>query len=115
MIIVQLGQDELKALISEAVQQGVKEITTQQKTEPVQWFNLVELCEYHPDKSTFHTVYKWVHTGNIPHHKTGKKLRFLKSEIDQWLLSGKQKTTTEIGNEAKTYIKKKGGEYVSKQ
>lgn len=115
MIIVQLEQDELKALISEAVQQGVRGIATQQKTEPVQWFNLEEFCDYHPDKPTVHTVYLWARLGKVPHHKTGKKLRFLKSEIDQWLLHGKKKTTTEIGNEAKSYMNKKGGEYVSKQ
>jgi excisionase family DNA binding protein len=53
--------------------------------EPEQWFDLSELCQYHPDKPSRATVYGWVSMGIIPVHKGGKKLRFLKSEIDNWL------------------------------
>lgn len=56
------------------------------------WFDLNELCEYHPDKPSKPTVYGWVSAGTIPVHKGGKKLRFLKSEIDNWLLQGRKKT-----------------------
>jgi excisionase family DNA binding protein len=54
-------------------------------SEPEQWFDLSELCQYHPDKPSKATVYTWVSMGLIPVHKGGKKLRFLKSEIDNWL------------------------------
>jgi len=50
-----------------------------------QWFDLNELCDYIPDKPSRATVYGWVHSSKIPVHKGGKKLRFLKSEIDNWL------------------------------
>lgn len=76
--------------------------------EPDRWFDLNELCQYHPDKPTKPTVYGWVNGGIIPVHKGGKKLRFLKSEIDNWLKQGRKKTLAETAREAETYIKKKG-------
>jgi excisionase family DNA binding protein len=80
-----------------------------QPTEADRWFDLNELCIYHPDKPSKPTVYGWVNAGTIPVHKGGKKLRFLKSEIDSWLKQGRKKTLAEIANEADTYLKKRGG------
>ncbi|HMG67777.1 MAG TPA: helix-turn-helix domain-containing protein, partial [Chitinophagaceae bacterium] len=56
------------------------------------WLNLTELCEYLPDKPVKPTVYGWVHHRVIPCHRRGKKLYFLKSEIDTWLKAGRKKT-----------------------
>jgi excisionase family DNA binding protein len=80
-----------------------------QPTETDRWFDLNELCIYHPDHPSKPTVYGWVNAGTIPVHKGGKKLRFLKSEIDNWLKQGRKKTVAEIANEADTYLKKKRG------
>jgi len=75
------------------------------------WFNLEEFGEYHPDKPTKATVYAWVSAGVVPVHKSGKRLRFLKSEIDAWLQQGKRKTQSELQVEADSIlsIKSKGG------
>lgn len=75
--------------------------------EATQWFDLKELCQYLPDKPAKATVYGWVHSGIMPHHKGGKKLRFLKSEIDAWLKTGRKKTNAEIAVEAETIVKRK--------
>jgi hypothetical protein len=45
-----------------------------------------------------------VNAGIIPVHKGGKKLRFLKSEIDSWLKQGRKKTFAEIATEADCYL-----------
>lgn len=67
-----------------------------QETQKVEiWFDIDELCQYLPDKPAKSTVYSWVNKRLIPYHKNGKKLRFLKSEIDKWLLDGKIETHTE--------------------
>ena len=73
-----------------------------------QWFNLKELIDYLPDHPAKATVYSWVSGSLIPNHKGGKKLRFLKSEIDAWMKSGKRKTVSEFSAEADEYLKKKG-------
>src|SRR5947209_12238690 len=94
---------------------GVIKRLLQQKAEPStetdQWFDLSELCQYHPDKPSKATVYGWVNAGTIPVHKSAKKLRFLKSEIDAWLKQGRKKTLAETEAEAETYLQnhKKGG------
>ena len=84
------------------------EKSNEQPTETDRWFDLNQLCIYHPDKPSKPTVYGWVN-GIVPVHKGGKKLRFLKSEIDNWLRQGKKKTFSETASEADSYLKKKGG------
>jgi excisionase family DNA binding protein len=85
------------------------EKSNEQPTDPDRWFDLNEFCIYHPDKPSKPTVYGWVHSGLIPVHKGGKKLRFLKSEIDNWIKQGRKKTLAETASEAESYLKKKGG------
>jgi len=97
--IVQITPDELSTIIIDCVNaclrndktlQDIKEFILNNKVlteQPDRWMDLIEVCNYIPDKPTKPTVYGWVHSNNIPFHKGGKKLRFLKSEIDNWLLS----------------------------
>jgi excisionase family DNA binding protein len=85
------------------------EKSNDQPTEIDRWFDLNELCNYHPDKPSKPTVYGWVNAGAIPVHKGGKKLRFLKSEIDIWLRRGRKKTFEETAKDAEQYLKTKKG------
>ncbi len=98
--VYQLHQEvkELKALL----------LQKSQPEEPERWFDLSELCDYLPDKAKKPTIYGWVHSGVIPVHKRGKKLYFLKSEIDLWLKEGRKKTYVETAAEADNYLKRKG-------
>lgn len=106
--ITQISAPELESLIENSLRKILSD-----KAEPSrqtdQWFDLNELCQYHPDKPSKATVYGWVNAGAIPVHKSAKKLRFLKSEIDVWLKQGKRKTNVETETEATNYIKRKGG------
>ena len=81
--------------------------STHPQPEPERWLNLSELCDYLPDKPVKPTVYGWVHQRVIPCHRRGKKLYFLKSEIDIWLKTGRKKTNAEIAAESETFINKK--------
>lgn len=74
------------------------------------WFNLEELCAYLPDRPAKQTVYGWIGQHAIPFHKKGKKLQFLKSEIDQWLLADQHQTLVQVRAQAlRDYQAKKGG------
>lgn len=75
-----------------------------QPQEPDRWFNIDEACIYIPEKPSKLTVYGWVHAGTVPVHKRGKKLYFLKSEIDAWLKTGRKKTFAETEAEAEKYV-----------
>jgi excisionase family DNA binding protein len=70
------------------------------------WLNLEELQDYLPDHPAKPTIYSWVSQRLIPHHKGGKKLRFRKSEIDEWLSAGKRQSNDEIEAAAREYLTK---------
>jgi hypothetical protein len=59
----------------------------------------------------FGQPHAWIGQRSIPYHKKGKKLMFLKSEIDSWLKEGRRKTATEIQAEAEQFVtsSRKGG------
>jgi Helix-turn-helix domain len=93
---------------NEEILEHLRRLNPPQQTD--QWFDLNELCNYLPDKPATATVYGWVHTAQIPCHKGNKRLRFLKSEIDFWLLQGRKKTLQQTALEADAYLlKSKGG------
>lgn len=84
--------------------------TKSELPESDKWFNLQELCSYLPDKPARQTVYGWIGQKLIPYHKKGKKLQFLKSEIDAWLIGDKHKSVAELQADAAAFIaNKKGG------
>lgn len=107
--ITQITAPELETLIENSIKKVLSTQQAEQPTETDRWFDLNELCIYHPDHPSKPTVYGWVNAGTIPVHKGSKKLRFLKSEIDIFLKQGRKKTLAEIASEADTYLKKKGG------
>ena len=78
--------------------------------EPDQWFDLNQLVEYDPERRTKATFYGYISQKTVPFHKKvgGKKLTFLKSEIDAWLKQGRIKTLDESSLEADTYLRKRG-------
>ncbi len=53
------------------------------------WLNLTEFCNYHPGKPAKSTVYQWISKGLVPVNKRGKRLYFLKSQVDEWLIGGR--------------------------
>jgi len=111
-VFISLPIEDLQTVIIDCVNsclKNSKQVHSEQPTEINRWFDLHELCQYHPDKPTKPTVYGWVNAGTIPVHKGGKKLRFLKSEIDAWLMQGRKKTLAETAADAENYLKKKGG------
>lgn len=53
-----------------------------------------------------YTIYGLVHKNKIPYHKQGKRLYFLKSEILEWIKSGKRQTTSALEAKASEYLLK---------
>lgn len=68
------------------------------------WFTVTELCAYLPTHPVEHTIYCWTSNHEIPYHKRGKRIMFLKSEIDEWLKGNKTKSRGEIQKEAEEYV-----------
>lgn len=95
--------DKLNELTSKV--DSINTQTVQPQTD--QWMNLKELCEYLPNHPAEQTVYGWTSCHQIPFHKRGKRIMFLKSEIDTWLHDGKIKSQKELEAEAALFLKSK--------
>jgi predicted DNA-binding transcriptional regulator AlpA len=52
------------------------------------------------------SVYGLVHKNKIPYHKKSKRLYFLKSEILDWVKSGKKESKSELESRADEYLSK---------
>lgn len=81
---------------------GIYELVQSEKEET--WFTVAELCAYLPTHPVEHTIYCWTSNREIPFHKRGKRIMFLKSEIDEWLQGTKGKSKNEIQREAEEYV-----------
>ena len=69
--------------------------------------SLGEACEYLNVSASY--LYKLTCTKQIPHYvPTGKKIFMKRTEIDQWLLSNRQGTVSDIQQKAADYLIKKG-------
>jgi excisionase family DNA binding protein len=54
------------------------------------------------------TLYAKVSKNEIPYSKRGKKLYFLKSELTEYISSGKKKTSEDLMREAQQYLVSRG-------
>jgi predicted DNA-binding transcriptional regulator AlpA len=70
-----------------------------------QWFDLNQVVKYDPENRTKATWYALVAKGEVPYYKKSKKLAFLKSEIDEFLKSGRRKSASESRNAPEEFLK----------
>lgn len=106
-VFISLPIEDLQTVIIDCVNSCLrnnKQAQSELTTEKDRWFDLAELVAYDPEKRTKPTFYGYVSTGAIPYHKRGKKLIFLKSEIDSWLKKGRKRTLEEIATDADKLI-----------
>lgn len=103
--------DQLRQLFRQELKSFADDLKPSSQTPEDRWFDIDELSNYLPGKPAKQTIYGYVSSGEIPFHKTGKRLAFLKSEIDKWLQSKRRKTNEEIKEEALRFTseKRKGG------
>ena len=90
------GQSELKALLLQKVEHQ-PEIET-----PIQLDEVVPITGL-----TKPTLYGYCQRNEIPYHKKGNRLYFFKSEIIDWIKTGKQKTLKELQADAEAYLSNK--------
>ena len=104
--IIVTSKSDLEAIVQNSVRQVLSE-QTPKANEPVNDILSVEQAGAFLNLAK-QTLYGFTSKNEIPFFKKGKKLYFRKSELEQWLTQGKQKTLKEIQKEAKDYINKKG-------
>lgn len=62
--------------------------------------------KYIPGHPAIQTIYGWTSNGNIPYHKIGKRIYFVKSELDEWLSRDQHKSEDDLCKEAEEYVKR---------
>ena len=106
-ILISLPIEYLQSLIVDCVNSCLKHnqfTPLKPADQPDKWFGLDDLIKYDPARRKKATWYSIVSRGEVPYHKNGKNLVFLKSEIDEWLKSGKRLSNSEIEAEAENYL-----------
>ena len=105
-VFISLPIDDLQTLIIDCVNfcltSNKQEQTLSESSE--EWLDLNSLLMYDPERRSKPTWYSKISRNEVPHYKRGKKLYFLKSEIDEWLKQGKCKSNAEIEQEAQVYL-----------
>ena len=95
--------EEVKSL-----RQVIDERLSKPQPEPTnKWMDVKELQAFLPDHPAAPTVYGWIRNGLIPYYKKGKKLSFKRSEIEEWMNSGRQLTDAEMASAAEDYVNRK--------
>lgn len=70
--------------------------------------DVTEAQKYIPGHPAVQTIYGWTSNGQIPYHKIGKRIYFVKSELDEWLSHGQHKSDDDLRKEAEEYVKRHG-------
>ncbi|MDZ7896631.1 MAG: helix-turn-helix domain-containing protein [Arcicella sp.] len=100
---------ELDSLIQNSVRKALSEQAshTQGRTfQSHEYLSIEEASEYlNVPKNT---LYGYCHNNVIPFYKRGKFSYFLKSDLDEWMASGRKKSTKEIEQEAIIRLQKGG-------
>jgi len=96
-VVYEVTEENLTLL----AEQILKAINDGKKLGEDKYLTIEELVELIGYKKT--SIYGLVQKRKIPYHKKGK-LFFLKSEIMEWLKSGKKATSTDITKRANEYL-----------
>lgn len=96
-MVVQLTTDELKKIISEAINENRSDKTSNTSREV---FGLDEFCEM--TGYSKQTAYKLVHERKVPFYKPehgGRKILFKRKEVEEWLTATRVATLDEFCDE----------------
>lgn len=69
-----------------------------------QRMDVAEAQNYIPGHPAVQTIYGWTSNNMIPYHKVGKRIYFVKSELDAWLSKKQHKSKEDLRKEAENYV-----------
>jgi len=103
-VFISLNIDELQNLIIGCLNTVLKDNKPliDNSIDAGQFLNMAQACAFLGLAKP--TIYGLVHKKGIPVSKRGKKLYFSKSELTQWIESGRKKTKKEIDIEADEHL-----------
>lgn len=107
MVFTQLSVQEVRNMLREEVHHALKEFgqnSVKDKTGD-ELLNIQEVAKML--NMAVPSIYGLVHRRKIPYIKRGKKLIFEKSQVEEWLKSGRQRTIYDTDKQADEYLYKK--------
>ena len=100
-IITEAG---IKVLTDQITENILKAINPSKTSDEDAYLSIEDVAKIiHLSKAT---IYGLTHQNKIPFLKKGKRLYFLKSEILDWVKSGKKESKSELENRANEYLSK---------
>ncbi|WP_081909680.1 helix-turn-helix domain-containing protein [Aureispira sp. CCB-QB1] len=113
VVFTQLSIPEFRKLLREEVKQVLSEQATSDTHQQQQTIlNFEEGCQYIGISKSH--GYKLTSQQLIPFSKRGKRIYFEKAALDQWLLSNKVQSVSELEEDMDSYLAKKGGNHGTK-
>ncbi len=106
LTITQVTPDDIRAVVDAALTDFFSSYSIQPKPETTDIGKGAEFASRITGKAV-PTIYDLVHKRLIPHSKCGGNLYFKKSELLEWLQSGRRRTQAEIAGEAETFSPEK--------
>jgi len=106
----QFGFDKLPEIIRqlfekvEHIEAMLMNIQSEKQQDDAKLMNIAEAANYL--NVTVASLYSMTSRRLIPFNKPGRRLYFVKSDLDQWIKSAKRKTHDEIWNENKHKFRK---------
>jgi excisionase family DNA binding protein len=105
LVLANISVDELANRIIEKMSlYGSQFIRPLEKNERNEYLSIQEASEL--IHLAIPTIYGLTHNSSIPHIKKGRKLLFKRSELKEWMDSGRKLTKKEIEEKAMTRIRK---------
>jgi excisionase family DNA binding protein len=96
----------IKGTIQEALSEQASQTTQGRQFHSHEYLSIEETSEYlHVPKNT---LYNYCHHNVLVYHKRGKKNYFLKSDLDEWMASGRKKSAKEMEQDAIVRLQKGG-------
>lgn len=88
----------------DSLQTQMAELTTPGNDSVGEWLTIDELSQYLPSHPSESTIRRMISAKEFPTYKVGKRVTVKKSEIDDWLLASKKKSSREILDTASLHI-----------
>ena len=104
VVFTQLSISEIRKMLREELEGYFADASKAQASapEPVALLTIQQAADFL--HLTVPTLYGKVHAREIPFSKLGKRLYFSKTELTDWVKTGRQKTTAEVQAEAIAFV-----------
>ncbi len=108
-VFIEISLRELRQIVREECHSALqlrKDSSSTNHNEAKQIMSIADACRYLDLSKS--TIYKLTSQGAIPHRKPGKRLYFIKTELDAWVEKSKVNGQDDLRRELEQHLHKNG-------